>query len=229
MNSIAWAPHEYGLMLACGSSDGRVSVLTYKDDATWDSQVFSAHNIGVNAVSWAPATLPGSLLQSQQPTQQQQQQQQQEQQQQQQKQITRRLATAGCDNTIKIWREESGQFKEEITLEGHTDWVRDVAWAPSIGLPNTYLASCGQDRQVIIWTQESPSAPWNKRYLRSEAFPDVVWRVSWSTSGNILAVSCGDNKVTLWKENLDGEWQMVGDVVEGGSNAPAGAGGVVGH
>ena len=31
-------------------------------------------------------------------------------------------------------------------------------------------------------------------------FPDTVWRVSWSLSGNILAVSCGDGKVTLWKE-----------------------------
>jgi hypothetical protein len=30
VNSIAWAPHEYGLMLACGSSDGTISILTYK-------------------------------------------------------------------------------------------------------------------------------------------------------------------------------------------------------
>ena len=27
--SVAWAPHEYGLILVCGSSDGAVSVLTY--------------------------------------------------------------------------------------------------------------------------------------------------------------------------------------------------------
>ena len=27
-------------------------------------------------------------------------------------------------------------------------------------------------------------------------FDDVVWHVSWSVSGNILAVSGGDNKVT---------------------------------
>ncbi|OCK95698.1 uncharacterized protein K441DRAFT_555970, partial [Cenococcum geophilum 1.58] len=29
-------------------------------------------------------------------------------------------------------------------------------------------------------------------------------RVSWSLSGNVLAVSSGDNKVTLWKEDLKG-------------------------
>jgi len=27
-----------------------------------------------------------------------------------------------------------------------------------------------------------------------------VWRVSWSVMGNILAVSQGDQKVSLWKE-----------------------------
>jgi protein transport protein SEC13 len=35
-------------------------------------------------------------------------------------------------------------------------------------------------------------------------FDTVLWRVSWSLSGNILAVSGGDNKVSLWKENLKG-------------------------
>ena len=31
-----------------------------------------------------------------------------------------------------------------MTLQGHTDWVRDVAFAPSIGMPKTYLASGSQ-------------------------------------------------------------------------------------
>ena len=48
--------------------------------------------------------------------------------------------------------------------------------------------------------------------LRSDKFPDVCWRVSWSMSGNVLAVSGGDNKVTLWKENLNGDWEQVGEV-----------------
>lgn len=28
VNSVCWAPHDFGLMLACGSSDGSVSILT---------------------------------------------------------------------------------------------------------------------------------------------------------------------------------------------------------
>lgn len=37
-----------------------------------------------------------------------------------------------------------GQWTEERRLEGHKDWVRDVAWAPSIGLPHSTIASCSQ-------------------------------------------------------------------------------------
>ena len=43
-------------------------------------------------------------------------------------------------------------------------------------------------------------------------FSDVVWHVSWSITGDILAVSGGDNKVTLWKESPDGSWAVVSDV-----------------
>ena len=58
----------------------------------------------------------------------------------------KRFASAGCDNLIKIWvfNEQGGTWVEEETLEGHTDWVRDVAWAPNIGLPRSYIASASQ-------------------------------------------------------------------------------------
>ncbi|KAJ3058057.1 GTPase-activating protein S13, partial [Podochytrium sp. JEL0797] len=108
----------------------------------------------------------------------------------------------------------TGTWKEESTLTGHTDWVRDLSWAPSLGLSTSYLASCSQDKTVQIWTQENPTAAWTRKSLKADAFPDVVWRVSWSTAGNILAVSCGDNKVTMWKENLEGEFAQIGEANE---------------
>jgi len=45
---------------------------------------------------------------------------------------------------IFLYSEEAREWKVEETLEGHTDWVRDVAWAPNFGLPQHYLASCSQ-------------------------------------------------------------------------------------
>jgi protein transport protein SEC13 len=66
----------------------------------------------------------------------------------------------------------------------------------------------------LIWAQESPGTPWTRKPLKAEQFPDVVWRVSWSMMGNVLAVSCGDNKVTLWKESLEGDWESIGTADE---------------
>ena len=158
---MSWAPHELGAILACASSDGKLSVLTFKskhlppvfhhcsvfvadrisDDGQWGADIFNGHAIGCNAVSWAPATQPGSLITPQtntatgQPAA---------------SQPIKRFASAGCDNLVKIWgyREDSQSWVEEEILEGHTDWVRDVAWAPNIGLPRSYIATASQVRHV---------------------------------------------------------------------------------
>lgn len=242
VNSVAWAPHELGAILACASSDGRVSVLTFKNDGTWDASLFTAHATGCNAISWSPSVLPGSLISPQnlagsssnaQPT------------------PVQRFITAGSDNLLKVWTlntnpatSPSGSFSTpgydlastpgansnanatwilEETLEGHSDWVRDVAWAPNVGLPRSYVASCGQDRRVFIWTKDGEQKKWEKVALDAGGlegnansedgkFPSVVWRVSWSLAGNILAVSCADGKVSLWKENLRGKWECISEM-----------------
>ena len=121
----------------------------FTDDGQWDADIFTAHAIGCNAVSWAPAILPGSLITPQQapatatipnqpPTSATQT----------QTFSVKRFASAGCDNLVKIWgyREETQSWVEEETLEGHADWVRDIAWAPSIGLPRSYVATASQDK-----------------------------------------------------------------------------------
>ncbi|EDN05295.1 protein transport protein SEC13 [Histoplasma mississippiense (nom. inval.)] len=104
---------------------------------------------------------------------------------------------------------ENKTYTVTKVLEGHTDWVRDVAWSPSI-LSKSYIASASQDKTVRIWTSD-PSNPneWTSQHLE---FDCVLWRVSWSLSGNVLAISGGDNKVSLWKENLKGQWEKVKDI-----------------
>ncbi len=63
VNIVSWSPHESGCLLACASSDGQVSILEFQE-GNWTHQIFPAHGQGVNAVSWAPATQPGSLVSS---------------------------------------------------------------------------------------------------------------------------------------------------------------------
>ena len=83
---------------------------------------------------------------------------------------------------------------EEAKLDAHSDWVRDVAWAPSVGLKRQLIASCSQDRRVIIWANDGTGTSWTPHELPT--FSDVIWHVSWAVTGNILAVSGGDNKVS---------------------------------
>ncbi|GMG19143.1 unnamed protein product [Ambrosiozyma monospora] len=169
-------------------SDGKASVVEFLEDGSQKSIVFQAHSIGVNAGSWAPPQKENIQ--------------------------ERRLVTGGCDNLVKVWKFDSAAntYVEEAVLQGHTDWVRDVAWSPSL-LSKYYIASASQDRTVIIWTKEAGSSgAWKKQLLTDDKFPDVCWRASWSLSGNVLAISGGDNKITLWKENFEGKWESAGEV-----------------
>jgi len=197
VNSVAFAPHEFGLILAGASSDGTIVIISFKDDK-WDvSKIPHAHQVGCNAVSWAPAISAGSLVNSNGMS----------------TVPIMRLVSCGCDHRVKIWRFEGQQWKEEANLDGHTDWVRDVAWAPGIGLPTNTIASCSQDQTVLIWTQSEDGNTWRPPTALPK-FPDVVWRVSWSIAGNILAVATGDQNVTLWKESLNGEWKLISQMNE---------------
>jgi len=196
VNSVAFCPHEYGLRVAAGSSDGRVSILTHQPDNSWSTDYIADNPLGVNSVSWAPVGAyydESSLVDHP------------------------RLVTGGCDNRIRFWvqQPETGQWAEDPSCPvtkniSHSDWVRDVSWAPPI-LPNVnMIASCSEDRSVLIWTQNGLNEEWKATLLHT--FDAPVWRVSWSTkTGHILAVSSGDSNVTLWKKGIDGKWyQMEG-------------------
>lgn len=204
INGISFSPHEYGLLAAAASSDGRVSVLEHEPNNSWNVQYLSSNNLGVNAVSWAPH---GAYYDSDQPD----------------RVESPRLVTAGCDNKIRFWvRDDGGAWTQDTATTDdaalqHTDWVRDVAWAPSL-LPNeNMVASCSEDRTVLIWKQKGVGTEWSPTLLHR--FDAPVWRVSWSVTGHLLAVSSGDSDVTLWKAGLDGTWTQMSSV-EDGAAAP---------
>ncbi|KAK5132943.1 hypothetical protein LTR08_008391 [Meristemomyces frigidus] len=203
VNAVAWSPPDSGCHLAAASSDGSVSVLTFANNA-FAHELFAAHGLGVNSVSWAPATLPGQLTSAQPPGTH-------------PEPPQRRFATAGCDNLVKLWQfnATTASYEALCTLAGHTDWVRDVAWSPA-PLAKQYIASASQDRTVRIWTLPVGGEAGDARAWRAETleFEVVVWRVSWSLAGNVLAVSGGDNRVSLWREKLKGGWEVVKTIEE---------------
>lgn len=222
VNSVAFCPHEYGLICAAASSDGRVSILTHQEDDSWTVTYIDDNSLGVNAVSWAPFQIGTTNTNDNDDD----------------TQSSLQLVTAGCDNKIRFYTQtstsatnssgidadnnnngasgSSGGWVEQVDVVNtselsHTDWVRDVAWAQSI-LPNVNIvASCSEDCTVIIWKQQAGSTSmWEPTLLHT--FDQPVWRVSWSVTGSILAVSSGENSVTLWKAGLDGIYSQVSQV-----------------
>ena len=205
VNSIAWAPHEHGLCLACASSSGTVSILEFTASGWAVTSSFTASDLGCNSVSWAPPQLGEGEAGA----------------------PARRLVTGSCDKNVRVWElgedNEWSHAAEQPQPSGeplHTDWVRDVAWAPS-PLPVNTIASAGEDKKVYIFTQDPQTKQWSAPpKCLGDGFDAPVWRVSWSVAGNVLAVSSGDHAVSLWKEELKpggAQWVKISDVAEDGS------------
>lgn len=158
VNSIAWAPYELGLCLATASADGAISVISYNESASkWEDVKFEGHQLGCNSVSWAPATAPGSLVSDDSSAN-----------------TMKRIVSGGCDHLVKVWmyNPESKEWRMDNVLEKHKDWVRDVAWAPNVGLSQDIIASCSQDKTVVIWNREEKEDEWKSVELNE--FSDVV-------------------------------------------------------
>lgn len=217
VNSVAFAPSEYGLIFACASSDGFVSICTQLQDGTWDERRVSesldgaahTHPLGANSVCWAPAVSSGGLWMPERATP-----------------PPMTIVTGGCDHLVKVWKldESAGNWvMAGKPLKGHREMVRSVAWAPNVGLPRSIIASAGQDKKVMIWSQEIEAEAGSQEWSVTElpAFSAPVWSVNWSPTGSVLGVAFGDDNVTLWKEELDGSWKNVTNVAAEGTAAPA--------
>jgi len=204
VNSICWAPKEYGLVFACGSTDCAISISEWCGDVWKPIKIAKAHEEGCNAVSWAPAKRTRSLVDTEVRID------------------PKRIVSGGNDRLVKIWKEESpDNWVIEVELEGHEDWVRDVAWAPSESLAMSTIASCGIDGRVFIWRcTDLAQKRWTSRLLRK--YDEVLWHVSWSLCATVLAVSGSDNKVYLFQERLPNQWIQISSAASEGAGAPGG-------
>jgi len=191
VNSLSWGAYEFGLRLVSGCSDGCISVATANSNQTeWDIKILrDSHKAGCNAVSCSGTS--------------------------------ENFVSGGGDHHVKIWCRSSsssgvvttGDWIIQLDLGdvngggGHRDWVRDVAWAPGISVQGDTIASGSQDGTVIIWQSSEKGGNFlKKKQIELKA---TVWRLSWSVIGDILAVTTADNAVSLWKEDLDGDWKNV--------------------
>ncbi|MEO1207999.1 MAG: hypothetical protein AAFX78_00515 [Cyanobacteria bacterium J06638_20] len=97
------------------------------------------------------------------------------------------LATAGRDNTVRLWKNngEAGN-----TLEGH----EDVVWSVSFSPDGQLLASASRDGTVRLWNPQDENA--DPSVLQSHR--GDVYSVSFSPNGQILASASEDGTVKIW-------------------------------
>ncbi|XP_072541327.1 chromatin assembly factor 1 subunit B [Salminus brasiliensis] len=127
-----------------------------------------------------------------------------------------RLATAGVDTTVRMWRVDSGPDGKAVVeflsnLTRHTKAVNVVRFSPSSEL----LASGGDDAAILLWklndSKEPEQAPtfqededaqlnkesWNVvKTLRGHI--EDVYDLSWTSDGNFLVSGSVDNTAIMW-------------------------------
>ncbi|XP_035248593.1 chromatin assembly factor 1 subunit B [Anguilla anguilla] len=126
-----------------------------------------------------------------------------------------RLATAGVDSTVRMWKVEMGPDGKAAVeflsnLARHTKAVNVVRFSPSSEL----LASGGDDAVILLWKlndckepepavlQEDEDAQLNKeswtvvKTLRGHI--EDVYDISWASDGNFMVSGSVDNTAIMW-------------------------------
>lgn len=220
---VAWSAPVQGKFLASAGYDGVINIWGNTNNSNkWQlKRKFNVHSASVNSIAWAPLEL-GSLLlcgsndgkvsiidlkSNENP-------------------IVieahklgvnsvcwykNSFVTGGQCGSIKIWKQQdeedadskkNGRYIVDEELNGHSDSTNDVAWSPAA---SAYIATVGEDGVCNIWSKDSSSGKWTNEKIIEKDIP--LGRVSWSPSGNILAVSANNGNVTYWKETIGGTWE----------------------
>ncbi|MEM7132443.1 MAG: BTAD domain-containing putative transcriptional regulator [Chloroflexota bacterium] len=97
------------------------------------------------------------------------------------------LAVGYHGGRIVMWDTQTGE--KSLTLEGHTSWVRSLAFSQDGAL----LASASNDRTVCLWDARS-----GKRIKVLDGHDDWVMSVAFSPDDTILASASHDRTIRLW-------------------------------
>nr|XP_012638373.1 chromatin assembly factor 1 subunit B isoform X2 [Microcebus murinus] len=126
-----------------------------------------------------------------------------------------RLASAGVDTAVRIWKVEKGPDGKAIVeflsnLVRHTKAVNVVRFSPT----GDILASGGDDAVILLWKvndnkepeqiafQDEDEAQMNKenwavvKTLRGHL--EDVYDICWATDGNLMASASVDNTAIIW-------------------------------
>ncbi|CAK7230586.1 Chromatin assembly factor 1 subunit [Sporothrix bragantina] len=120
-----------------------------------------------------------------------------------------RLATAGGDNNVRLWKVESDGESRKVeylsTLVKHTQAVNVVRWSPKTEL----LASAGDDGNVILWVPSETHHPtfgndgiedkesWRTKHMCRSSGAEI-YDLAWSPDGNYFIIGSMDNIARIY-------------------------------
>lgn len=100
-----------------------------------------------------------------------------------------RLATAGFDQSAKVWDAQTGQ--ELLSLQGHSAWVDDIAFSPD----GRTLATVSEDATARVWDAQTGK----ELFIINESY--ALYSLAFRPDGKQLALTSADGKISLWDFN----------------------------
>ena len=107
----------------------------------------------------------------------------------------RQVATAGRDNIVVLWVEEGRDYKNILTLKGHTSWVSSVVFSSG----GHYLGTGSYDETARVWscTSGKELAMFHDDDVSNDRGKPFVYDVAFSYDAKSIA---GRAAATAWAE-----------------------------
>uniref|UniRef100_A0A8B9DGX1 Coronin n=1 Tax=Anser cygnoides TaxID=8845 RepID=A0A8B9DGX1_ANSCY len=128
----------------------------------------------------------------------------------------RRLAVAGEDAKIRLWRVPEGGLQDtlrepEAVLQGHTEKIYSIRFHP---VAADLLVSSSYDMTVRIWELGT-----RQEVLCLQGHTDQIFSLAWSPDGRQLATASKDGRLRLYEPRRSPQPQQEGPGPEGGRGA----------
>ncbi|KAM6352694.1 coronin-7-like isoform 2-T2 [Alca torda] len=128
----------------------------------------------------------------------------------------RRLAVAGEDAKIRLWRIPEGGLREtlcepEAVLQGHTEKIYSIRFHP---VASDLLVSSSYDMTVRIWELSA-----GQEVLCLRGHTDQIFSLAWSPDGKKLATVSKDSRLRLYEPRRSPQPQQEGPGPEGSRGA----------